>query len=555
MKNINLYKKNIESLIEKEKYYSQRSCDWSMSVVFSSYDSYIIDQVDIYWPLVGDGIRPKVISLDGSLCLLKKIIDDRRVFDAYFNTINSTSISIARTAYKIMEMSVQNQIPVDSISKRIARFKRGKKTDQTYNDLNNLIIEYRSILNKNNIYDRSMIYENFCGLLDSANYPDNLKAIGKNIVSDNSISEKFRSNKINKDDRIEGKTRNIIQNHDYSSYQDMKNGLINLIYSLKNDKGISQDDIAIVVPSLNEDIISMDIDISPTLDIRPIAVSKNFGSNLEAVVCLAALAIYKDCEYILSDEEKIELLTVVYKDKNYIDLRKNMEKYLKEVRNNIRNNMSPVLDLDSIDDGDDPSLISIDRIEESIAEAEFSYEYRMSDSEFVKNFYKKYVNQTPESISMVAKMTDLIEELGDLVDDESKYNYMRQAISYYSSSKVKLENMAMPSILLMTKEDLKSLDTKRNHLIVFDASSKRYDPVLEDSIYSQIGFFDDSILSNITKDNISLFYKDLMEYSIELEIDGVLSKYKNVYIMTSDTAINGYEQENMFYKKLMDRIF
>ena len=72
----------------------------------------------------------------------------------------------------------------------------------------------------------------------------------------------------------------------------MKNGLINLIYSLKNDKGISQDDIAIVVPSLNEDIISMDIDISPTLDIRPIAVSKNFGSNLEAVVCLAALAIY-----------------------------------------------------------------------------------------------------------------------------------------------------------------------------------------------------------------------------------------------------------------------
>ena len=232
-----------------------------------------------------------------------------------------------------------------------------------------------------------------------------------------------------------------------------------------------------------------------------------------------------------------------------------MEKYLKEVRNNIRNNMSPVLDLDSIDDGDDPSLISIDRIEESIAEAEFSYEYRMSDSEFVKNFYKKYVNQTPESISMVAKMTDLIEELGDFVDDESKYNYMRQAISYYSSSKVKLENMAMPSILLMTKEDLKSLDTKRNHLIVFDASSKRYDPVLEDSIYSQIGFFDDSILSNITKDNLSLFYKDLMEYSIDLEIDGVLSKYKNVYIMTSDTAINGYEQENMFYKKLMDRIF
>ena len=46
-----------------------------------------------------------------------------------------------------------------------------------------------------------------------------------------------------------------------------------------------------------------------------------------------------------------------------------------------------------------------------------------------------------------------------------------------------------------------------------------------------------------------------MEYSIDLEIDRVLSKYKNVYIMTSDTAINGYEQENMFYKKLMDRIF
>ena len=134
-------------------------------------------------------------------------------------------------------MSVQNQIPVDAISKRIARFKRGKKTDQTYNDLNNLIIEYRSILNKNNIYDRPMIYEKFCGLLDSEDYPDNLKSIGKNIVRENSISEKFRSNKINKDDRVEGDTRNIIQNHDYSSYQDMKNGLINLIYSLKNQSG------------------------------------------------------------------------------------------------------------------------------------------------------------------------------------------------------------------------------------------------------------------------------------------------------------------------------
>ena len=74
MENINLYKKNIESLIEKEKYYSQRSCDWSMSVVFSSYDSYIIDQVDIYWPLVGDGIRPKVISIVLSLLLVLLIL-------------------------------------------------------------------------------------------------------------------------------------------------------------------------------------------------------------------------------------------------------------------------------------------------------------------------------------------------------------------------------------------------------------------------------------------------------------------------------------------------
>ena len=52
-----------------------------------------------------------------------------------------------------------------------------------------------------------------------------------------------------------------------------------------------------------------------------------------------------------------------------------------------------------------------------------------------------------------------------------------------------------------------------------------------------------------------MFYKDLMEYSIDLEIDRVLSKYKNVYIMTSDTAINGYEQENMFYKNLWTGFF
>src|SRR3712207_3539321 len=110
MDNINLYKNNMEALIGKTDYYRSRNEEWSEDRKFISVDSYVVNQVDLYWPLIGEGIRPRIISRDASLCLIKRIIDERRVFDAYFNTINSTSLSLARIVYRIMNDSVKNSI-------------------------------------------------------------------------------------------------------------------------------------------------------------------------------------------------------------------------------------------------------------------------------------------------------------------------------------------------------------------------------------------------------------------------------------------------------------
>src|SRR3712207_9337863 len=110
MGNINLYESNIETLVKKREYYKSREKEWSDDEKFMSVDSYIVNQVDLYWPLIGEGIRPRIISRDASLCLIKRIIDERRIFDAYFNTINSTSLSLARIVYRIMNDSVKNSI-------------------------------------------------------------------------------------------------------------------------------------------------------------------------------------------------------------------------------------------------------------------------------------------------------------------------------------------------------------------------------------------------------------------------------------------------------------
>jgi len=553
MGNINLYESNIETLVKKREYYKSREKEWSDDEKFMSVDSYIVNQVDLYWPLIGEGIRPKIISRDASLCLIKKIIDERRVFDAYFNTINSTGLSLARIVYKIMNDSIKNSIPVDAISQRISRFKRGKKTNQTYIDLDNLIREYRAILRKNNIYDMPMIRKKYWDLAEVNSYPNNLKEIARRVK--NMYFTEF--NILHKSDKLDirnEKVPPIVFDEDYSSYCDMKNGLENLIYKMCVEDKINPSDILILVPRLDEDIKNLIEKINSHDKAKNLvgAITKNinFISQSQAEVCLSALAIYKDCEYLLSDEEKVELLSAAYRDNNYIKIKTNMESILRSFRENIRNNTTPIIDLNSIDDGDNASEIDISKIEDSISDMNFIYKPSMSEAEFIKKFYKENLVHDDESIAIISKMANLIDELGDLVDIETKLSYIRSAISYNSSSKIKLENMALNSVLVLEKEDLKSIKTNRNRLIIFDIHSKKYDPVIEDQLSTKIAYMEDSVLQNLDKENIGMFYRDLVDLEIDKYLLGIFDGFEYIYLMGSDLGINGYEQENRFGVKV-----
>ena len=553
MDNINLYKNNMESLIGKTDYYRSRKEDWSEDRKFISVDSYVVNQVDLYWPLIGEGIRPRIISRDASLCLIKRIIDERRIFDAYFNTINSTSLSLARIVYRIMNDSVKNSIPVDAISHRISRFKRGKKTNQTYIDLDNLIREYRAILRKNNIYDMPMIREKYWDLVEINSYPNSLKEIAYRVK--NMYLMEF--NVLHRSDRLDRRNKKILPiafDEDYNSYNDMKNGLENLIYRMCLEDKISPSEILILIPSLNEDIKNLIEKINSRNELKilvgSITENINFISQSQAEVCLGALAIYKDCEYLLSDEEKVELLSAVYRDNNYIKIKKNMESILRKFRENIRKNMTPIIDLDSIDDGDNASEIDISKIEDSISDMDFIYKPSMSEAEFIKKFYKENLVHDDESITIISKMANLIDELGDLMDIETKLSYIRSAISYNSPSKIRLENMELNSIIFLEKEDLKTIKTNRKHLIIFDIHSKKYDPVIEDQLSTSIAYMKDSVLQNLDKENIGRFYKDLVDLEIEEDLVDILDDFEHIYLMGSDLGINGYEQENRFGVKV-----
>src|SRR3712207_6543484 len=202
--------------------------------------------------------------------------------------------------------------------------------------------------------------------------------------------------------------------------------------------------------------------------------------------------------------------------------------------------MTPIIDLDSIDDGDNASEIDISKIEDSISDMDFIYKPSMSEAEFIKKFYKENLVHDDESITIISKMANLIDELGDLMDIETKLSYIRSAISYNSPSKIRLENMELNSIIFLEKEDLKTIKTNRKHLIIFDIHSKKYDPVIEDQLSTSIAYMKDSVLQNLDKENIGRFYKDLVDLEIEEDLVDILDDFEHIYLMGSDLGINGY---------------
>lgn len=183
-----------------KKYIREKSTiEFTEGVKFRTVDSFIRDEVELFWPMLGNGVFPKIISKNVSMCILYKIIGDRRMFDDYFSGINSADIYIAQNIYSIMNQAARYGIPAVEIAPIIERFKRGIIKKNTYRDLENTIREYRSILNLFGATDNSMIIEKYTELLQNDEYGKSISNkrfyIGNKIYENRAVYSKIVNNR------------------------------------------------------------------------------------------------------------------------------------------------------------------------------------------------------------------------------------------------------------------------------------------------------------------------------------------------------------------------
>lgn len=201
---------NIEINNIKEYFRKNSAFKYLEDLDFKTVNSFIEEEVDLFWPLIESEETPKIISRNVSICILNKIIGDRRMFDAFFAALNSADIYIAQRIYSIMMNSAEHNIPVIESANRIERFKRGLIKKNLYLDLENIIREYRSIMNLFGIVDFPMILEKYPLLLKKEGYQRHLankkyfiankiyenRIIYSKIMEDIDLKAKLESNEL-----------------------------------------------------------------------------------------------------------------------------------------------------------------------------------------------------------------------------------------------------------------------------------------------------------------------------------------------------------------------
>lgn len=517
-------------------------------IAITSKQVYIVNQLTLYWPLVADGIKPKILPKLASIFLLNKIIVDRRYFDGYFQGLNSNSINIAIHIYEAMVDASMNQIPFDAISHRIGRFKMSVSNKHIFDDMKNIIVEYRSIMDRLGIYDLSSLVDKYyTDLLSNDTYRIFTK--DKNFIDledmlAGSQKNRHRSNKL----------RKKIEEIHYDSYYDMYIGLINTLENIINEEKIGTDRIAVIVAN-NRSISDRDLDqISEKLGhrIRRVSKSKLVTSTYIGNILFSALAIYHDLEYILDDEDKIELVRFFNPEKNYISIRNKLEDLMSDIRRS--------LSKDTFGQIPDQELVKI---------------------LFKRHFLKGRVDS--EDMILVSSFCDdikainILKEVCDRVDfisisDEARLTFLKNYSSIFTGNMTKMEEATRKDILLMSLDEYRSLGLNRDYILVFDASSKSYTRKVENNLNTDLAYMDDSLLMNIDEDNIAQVYKELeidknrdymdnlwsmMDFLRDNKIDENyhgLEEYEkggksnpqdvlNIYLLHSDLAINGYDQD------------
>lgn len=493
----------------------------------TSIQAYIVDQVNLYWPLIGEGVKPNTLSRLASIFLLNKIIGDRRYFDGYFQGLNSNNINIANQVYGAMIEASMKSIPHDAIAHRISRFKMSKSNRHIFDDMKNVIVEYRSIMDRLGLYDLpSLIERYYKDLVENPSYKPLIDK--RDFVY---LEDLFGADQKDLDF---GKNMVKINDLHYDSYYDMYLGLINTLEDLINQDKVSPDRIAIIVP--NKRLIPVDEAdrIGQILGhgLNYISESETITRTRTGNLVFSALAIHRDLEFILSQDDKLELLRVFNPDKTYIYLARNIEKLMVDIRMNL----------------------SLDKYGQ------------IPDQEFAKKFFKDQLIEAgvdDHDMVLVSGFCDHLKDLNTLIEacdkvdfisisDEARLGFLKEYSSIFPGNMTKMELASRDNILVMTLDEYKFLANDRDYLLVFDADSKAYIRRVESNLDTDLAYMEDSLLTNIDDTNLDQIYRDLEVdknktymkdlWSTREFLGGGSLEDLNIYLLHSDLAINGYDQ-------------
>ena len=518
---------SLDQAVLTDRLRSNFSGSYYEKINITSIQAYIVDQVNLYWPLIGEGVKPNTLSRLACIFLLNKIIGDRRYFDGYFQGLNSNNINIASQVYGAMIEASMNSIPHDAIVHRISRFKMSKSNRHIFDDMKNVIVEYRSIMDRLGLYDLpSLIERYYKDLVENPSY--------KPLIDKRDFV--YLEDLFGADQKDSDFGKNMVKINDlhYDSYYDMYLGLINTLEDLINQDKVSPDRIAIIVP--NKRLIPVDEAdrIGQILGhgLNYISESETITRTRTGNLVFSALAIHKDLEFILSQDDKLELLRVFNPDKTYIYLARNIEKLMVDIRRDL----------------------SVDIYGQ------------VPDQEFVKKFFKEHLMEAgvdDHDMVLVSSFCDHLKDLNTLIEacdkvdfisisDEARLGFLKEYSSIFPGNMTKMELASRDNILVMTLDEYKFLANERDHLLVFDADSKAYIRRVENNLDTDLAYMEDSLLTNIDDTNLDQIYRDLEVdknktymkdlWSTREFLGGGSLEDLNIYLLHSDLAINGYDQ-------------
>lgn len=531
--------------------------DFIENVNFKSLDSFIRDELSLFWVLIEETESPSIISRESSICILYKIIEDRRIFDSFFIGLNSSDIFIANKVYSIMLDSAKHNIPVVESASRIERFKRGMVKNNLYLDLENVIREYRSVLDLFGIIDLPMIFEKYSLLLKNKEYTSYLakrkyflankiyenrtiyNKIMKNeelekdtfilgdyiirkvdICSENSLISNLFADDIIEEKKYEAidisnirektdiaqlneyKYEGKVYDLDFENYFEMEQEVAQLIKSLL-DSGIKEKDIAFIVPKNNCAIVSMLDSIKEKFSVSIESVSdySKINTSKVALSSIVAYAVKGDYNRFLNEDDQVEFVKFILdgiiknseSKKIFMDLYKIDTKEVNYIY--IRRNLNKLMSM----------ILNDERILPPKAKSNDDVR------EYVKKFFKMYGEINEENIHQISKISNIIGELSifDKKDDnqkfilseEKKLEYIINYLSTFTVQRRRLEKVNLDRIVLLTYKDYIDMKLDRKIKIIFDAKSPLYDEKIEDELNTQVAYLKDEILSEIPTDN------------------------------------------------------